>query len=69
MITIGEEQSREYIEVLKYLVDYVLDDTPVMKPDQTIAYYSWILKLAQEDSAYYELWEGRHIKAVLVPPV
>ncbi|ARU60928.1 hypothetical protein CBW65_07410 [Tumebacillus avium] len=57
-VVVGKEEGQDYIEVLKYLVDYILDYNPTIKPDQTIAYYSWILKLNSDDAPFYNLWEA-----------
>ncbi|QKJ30791.1 hypothetical protein HQ865_13875 [Mucilaginibacter mali] len=34
----------EYIKLLSYLIDYIIDNKPQIKADQTITYHSWLLK-------------------------
>ncbi|WP_187274560.1 hypothetical protein [Paenibacillus sp. N3.4] len=54
--------SKERLEIhcqkaLIYLIDFIIDTKAVIKPYQTIAYYSWILKLVPHTDFYYDLWE------------
>lgn len=53
-------QNDSCINVLQYLIDYVLDDSPEIVPDQTFGYHSWALKFCQtNDSHYLEIWEAK----------
>lgn len=50
--------SEDYLRVIKYLIDYVLDYQPIIKGEQTISYHSWLLKFKQVTNLYYEIWEA-----------
>ncbi|MGE4512826.1 MAG: hypothetical protein AB7E26_03280 [Chryseobacterium sp.] len=49
-------EESEYIEVIKYLIDYVVDNKPTILDNQSIGYYSWYLQF-KNDSKYYNLYE------------
>lgn len=52
----GYFEELEYIEVIKYLIDYVVDNKPTILDNQSIGYYSWYLQF-KNDSKYYNLYE------------
>jgi len=47
----------EYVELIRYLINYVIDAKPLIKPDQTFAYHSWLVKCCELSEFYYEIWE------------
>ncbi|UHO40395.1 hypothetical protein H5J24_10725 [Chryseobacterium capnotolerans] len=53
----GEHQSENYIEVIKYLIDYIVSSKPIISENQNIGYYSWLLQFRIEDQNYYDLYE------------
>lgn len=56
-VTIGKNQTENYIEVIKYLIDYIVDSKPVISENQNIGYYSWLLQFRMSADNYYELYE------------
>ncbi|WP_284640782.1 immunity protein Imm33 domain-containing protein [Paenibacillus silviterrae] len=52
-----DRTTMEYHKVLIYLIDYIFNTKAVIKPEQTIAYYSWLLKFVPSSDSCYDLWE------------
>jgi hypothetical protein len=57
-VIIKRRSIEEYIRVMKYLIDYVLTTNPLIVPEQTIGYYSWILKFVAGDQGNLILYEA-----------
>ncbi|WP_200962478.1 immunity protein Imm33 domain-containing protein [Paenibacillus sp. Soil750] len=57
IISIKKRLHNEYVELIRYLINYVIDAKPLIKPDQTIAFHSWLLKCCELSELYYEIWE------------
>ncbi|WP_336776492.1 immunity protein Imm33 domain-containing protein [Paenibacillus sp. MMO-58] len=57
IISIKKRLQDEYVELIRYLINYVIDSKPLIKPDQTIAYHSWLLKCCEISDLNYEIWE------------
>jgi hypothetical protein len=53
----GHFDDSEYIEVIKYLIDYIIDHQPTLVDKQNIGYYSWLLQIHSNDSNYFDLYE------------
>ncbi|MGR3856644.1 immunity protein Imm33 domain-containing protein [Chryseobacterium indologenes] len=56
-LNIGKENEKDYIEVIKYIIDYVVNENQIISDNQTIAYYSWALQFKIQDNSYLELFE------------
>lgn len=56
-LNIGKQNEKDYIEVIKYIIDYVVNENQIISDNQTIAYYSWALKFKIQDNSYFELFE------------
>ncbi|WP_194385314.1 immunity protein Imm33 domain-containing protein [Chryseobacterium indologenes] len=56
-LAIGKNQPENYIEVIKYIVDYIIDSKPVISENQNIGYYSWLLQFRLHEDNFYELYE------------
>src|SRR6185503_16050592 len=54
----NEQPINYYIELLKYIIDYILRYQPRIFPNQTIAYYSWILKFVESAPNEFSVWEA-----------
>ncbi|PRA94539.1 hypothetical protein CQ046_22395 [Chryseobacterium sp. MYb7] len=58
-VTIGNNQPENYIEVIKYIIDYIVDSKPIISENQNIGYYSWLLQFRlDEEENYYDLYEA-----------
>lgn len=57
-VAIGENQPENYIEIIKYIIDYILDNKPIISENQNIGYYSWLLQFRVDDDNYYSLYEA-----------
>jgi hypothetical protein len=57
-IAIKERAGDHYGEVLKYIIDYILSSEKMILANQTIAYYSWILKFVTVSEGMYSLYEA-----------
>jgi hypothetical protein len=53
-----EREEQEYVSVCKYLIDYIVSEKPVIKPDQTISFKSWVLKFIAEDDSKLVMYEA-----------
>ncbi len=56
-VAMGNNRPEDYIEVIKYLIDYIVDNKPVISENQNIGYYSWLLQFRIDDQNYYDLYE------------
>jgi len=56
-VTIGNNQLEDYIEVIKYIIDYIVDSEPIISENQNIGYYSWLLQFRLGENNYYDLYE------------
>lgn len=52
------KSNDDYLRVIRYLIDYVVDCKPLIKHEQTITYHSWILKFIEISRSLYEIWEA-----------
>ena len=52
-IAIKERTGDHYSEVFKYIIDYILSSEKMTLANQTIAYYSWILKFSVQPIVKY----------------
>jgi len=57
-VSIGENQSKNYIDVIKYIIDYIVDSKPIISKNQNISYYSWLLQFRLDEDNYYDLYEA-----------
>ncbi|MEJ5049765.1 hypothetical protein WH221_07980 [Chryseobacterium culicis] len=57
-VTIGENQQENYIDVIKYIIDYIVDSKPIISENQNIGYYSWLLQFRLDEENYYDLYEA-----------
>ncbi|MDN3693600.1 hypothetical protein QWZ06_15550 [Chryseobacterium tructae] len=55
-VAIGANHPDNYIEVIKYIIDYIVDSKPIVSENQNIGYYSWLLQFRVEDNCY-DLYE------------
>ncbi|MDR3022746.1 hypothetical protein [Chryseobacterium sp.] len=56
-VSIGENQPENYIDVIKYVIDYIIDNKPIISENQNIGYYSWLLQFRLDEDNCYELYE------------
>lgn len=57
-LMIGKEKDADYIEVIKYIIDYSINEKPAILDNQTIAYYSWALQFKVQENRYFDLFEA-----------
>ncbi|MBO9693383.1 hypothetical protein [Chryseobacterium sp.] len=57
-VTIGNHQPEKYIDVIKYIIDYIVDRKPVISENQNIGYYSWLLQFRLNEDNCYDLYEA-----------
>jgi hypothetical protein len=57
-LTKGTFQDVEYVEVIKYIIDYIVNNRPTILDNQNIGYYSWLLQFRLSDSNYFDLYEA-----------
>jgi hypothetical protein len=56
-ITIGKNQAESYIDVIKYIIDYIVDNKPIISENQNIGYYSWLLQFRLSEDNYFDIYE------------
>ncbi|WNI38410.1 hypothetical protein [Chryseobacterium sp. SG20098] len=52
------QKTEDYLEVLKYLINYCVDTSPVIMDSQNIGYYSWLLQFRLDEDNCYDLYEA-----------
>lgn len=57
-VTLGENQPENYIDVIKYIIDYIVDRKPIISENQSIGYYSWLLQFRLNEDNCYDLYEA-----------
>lgn len=57
-VNIGDNPSESYIDVIKYIIDYIVDNKPSISENQNIGYYSWLLQFRLDEDKYYDLYEA-----------
>lgn len=55
---IGTNQPENFIEVIKYIIDYIVDSKPIISENQNIGYYSWLLQFRLDEDNCYDLYEA-----------
>ncbi|HBV15856.1 MAG TPA: hypothetical protein DEB71_11010 [Chryseobacterium carnipullorum] len=57
-VTIGNNQPKKYIEVIKYIIDYIVGSKPIISENQNIGYYLWLLQFRLDEDNCYDLYEA-----------
>jgi len=57
-VAIGNNQAEDYVEIIKYIIDYIVDNKPIISENQNIGYYSWLLQFRLDEDNYYDLYEA-----------
>ncbi|UKB81349.1 hypothetical protein [Chryseobacterium sp. MEBOG07] len=57
-VIIGNNQPENYIEVIKYIIDYIVDSKPIISENQNIGYYSWLLQFRLGENNCYDIYEA-----------
>ncbi len=57
-LMVGNHEEDDYKHVLNYIVDYISKESPSIQANQTIAYYSWLLKFIVQDEFYFTVFEA-----------
>lgn len=52
------QKTEDYLEVLKYLINYCVDTNLVIMDSQNIGYYSWLLQFRLDEYNCYDLYEA-----------
>lgn len=56
-INLGSHQQEDYVEVMRYMIDYIIGSHPTILENQTIGYYSWLLKFKINEQNQFDLYE------------
>ncbi len=56
-VSIGNQHQEDYINVIKYIIDYIVENKPIISENQNIGYYSWLLQFRLENKNYFDLYE------------
>ncbi|TZF99410.1 hypothetical protein FW781_05655 (plasmid) [Chryseobacterium panacisoli] len=57
-ISIGNQHQEDYIEIIKYVIDYIVDSKAIISENQNIGYYSWLLQFRLDQDNCYDLYEA-----------
>lgn len=56
-VSVGNNHIEDYISIIKYIVDYIIENKPIITENQNIGYYSWLLQFRLNDENNYDLYE------------
>lgn len=56
-LILGNHEEENYVEIIEYIIDYIVNNNPIILAGQNIGYYSWILQFRSSDEAYLDLYE------------
>jgi hypothetical protein len=56
-LKIGSKEIGQYIYVLKYVIDYIVKNRPIIAARQTIVFNSWILQFFDNKSHFFDIYE------------
>lgn len=56
-LIIGKQKEEDYVDIIKYIIDYIVNENQIISENQTIAYYSWLLQFKIQDDHYFDLYE------------
>lgn len=68
-VTIGNHQPENYVDVIKYIIDYIVDSKPIISENQNIGYYSWLLQFRLDEYSCYDLYEASSTAVALIKVV
>lgn len=57
-LAIQNQQTNDYLDVIKYIIDYIVENKPTISENQNIGYYSWLLQFRLDEQNYYDLYEA-----------
>ncbi|KAA2217749.1 immunity protein Imm33 domain-containing protein [Chryseobacterium sediminis] len=57
-VAIVNNQPENYIDVIKYIIDYIVDSKPTISENQNIGYYSWLLQFRLDEDNCYDIYEA-----------
>ncbi|WP_079242573.1 hypothetical protein [Chryseobacterium indologenes] len=57
-VIIGEHQPEDYVDIIKYMINYIVDSKPIISENQNISYYSWLLQFSLDEDNCYDLYEA-----------
>ncbi|AZA84673.1 hypothetical protein C1637_07495 [Chryseobacterium lactis] len=52
----GINDQDDYLSVIKFIVDYIIENRPVISDKENIAYYSWLLQFRLDEN-FYDIYE------------
>lgn len=56
---LNQGNSQDCLRFLNYFIDYCIDYTPQIMPEQTIAYHSWLVQLSNSNDSILSVWEAK----------
>ncbi|PKW29036.1 immunity protein Imm33 domain-containing protein [Flavobacterium lindanitolerans] len=62
----GNFKEEHYIYVLKYIIEYIMQENAKILPDQNIGFNSWILNFILKQNEYLEIYETHPVTQELV---
>lgn len=57
-VSIGNNQPENYIDIIEYMIDYIVDSKPIISENQSIGYYSWLLQFRLDEDDCYDIYEA-----------
>jgi hypothetical protein len=51
-LIVKKQSEEDYLDLLYYLIDYVLQKSPIILTGQAIAYHSWLLQFVESNSYF-----------------
>jgi len=56
-VKIGSFELNDYLYILKYLIDYIIEGNAIIKENQTVSFNSWVFKLVLAEKNVLEIYE------------
>ncbi|GAE64562.1 hypothetical protein H3Z85_03475 [Chryseobacterium indologenes] len=52
----GVNDQDDYVSIIKFFIDYIVENRPIISDKENIAYYSWLLQFRLEEN-FYDIYE------------
>ncbi|ASE62582.1 hypothetical protein EG352_11065 [Chryseobacterium indologenes] len=52
----GVNDQDDYVSIIKFFIDYIVENKPIISDNENVAYYSWLLQFRLEEN-FYDIYE------------
>ena len=57
-LVVGKHDEKAYVEVLEFIVNYLVNSNVALRDEETIVYKSWLVKVKKIETGLMEIWEA-----------